>query len=927
MGLTQNLGRLSPSIFSDASLNIGVGAAPSGSYKFEVTGTSKVSGVLTLGATLSNGTYTYTLPSATGTLALTSALTGYVPYTGATADVNLGIYTLTASGVNSVGYTARGSGTLSGYLIIKQGTTYLGNVVGYNSINANSTKYTFISDVDGTNYKSAIFELSSLTNNTDRTYTLPDASGTIALVGGSGVGTVTSVAALTIGTSGTDLSSTVATSTTTPVITLNVPTASATNRGALSSADWTTFNSKQGTITLTTTGTSGAATFSSNTLNIPNYGSALSGYLPLTGGTLTGATSISYSAASAYLPFNITNTAATGYAQINLISSASSVSGTASINYAKGLFFRLNSGGTDNLELTVNGGTSALLLNGTSGAATFSSSVFSLRSNIGTGTSDDIDISLNVSAPSGSGKFIMFGRNSSNVAVYSLSSAGAATFSSSVTAGGALRVSGGSTFTQGEIEFTNTASAGQLGIFTNQGTSTSLYFDHRATGNAGNFVFRNGSGGANTLMYIAGSGNVGIGTTSPSYLLDVNGTGRFSGDLRINNNNWLVYTDSTATARNILTLASNDNLYLQYKAGSNFYLRNTDGDLRLTIASTGAATFSSSVGIGASPASLLYAYSSTSTAEFRLERGGVGDVGARWKRNGSDLGYISNADWIIAGTSSTDFGVTAVNNLVLGTAGNARVTITSAGRLDVAGEIRMTGSTLFRGMSSSTLQLCGGTSSSNIKIDGSVEVITMDTNGATRLTIATTGNVLIGTTDDGGRLVSYSTTAATQIKAAGTAPAITFSNTVLSPTIGGVLGACTASSQFLSGTASGDMVLANQFSGFRLYVASYSGGVYLTSGATSWTANSDIRLKNINSHIENAVEKLSTLQTINFSYKDDKFKKQNLGLIAQEVEKIFPELIDKNNDGMLGVRYTELVPVLIKAIQELKLEIETLKNK
>ena len=57
-------------------------------------------------------------------------------------------------------------------------------------------------------------------------------------------GTVTSVAALTLGTTGTDLSSTVATGTTTPVITLQVPTASATNRGALSAADWTTFNGK-----------------------------------------------------------------------------------------------------------------------------------------------------------------------------------------------------------------------------------------------------------------------------------------------------------------------------------------------------------------------------------------------------------------------------------------------------------------------------------------------------------------------------------------------------------------------------------------------------------------------------------------------------------------------------------------------------------
>jgi hypothetical protein len=58
-------------------------------------------------------------------------------------------------------------------------------------------------------------------------------------------GTVTSVSALTLGTTGTDLSSTVANGTTTPVITLNVPTASATNRGALSSTDWSTFNDKQ----------------------------------------------------------------------------------------------------------------------------------------------------------------------------------------------------------------------------------------------------------------------------------------------------------------------------------------------------------------------------------------------------------------------------------------------------------------------------------------------------------------------------------------------------------------------------------------------------------------------------------------------------------------------------------------------------------
>jgi hypothetical protein len=62
--------------------------------------------------------------------------------------------------------------------------------------------------------------------------------------GGGGGGTVSNVSALTLGTTGTDLSSSVANSTTTPVITLNVPTASATNRGVLSSTDWSTFNNK-----------------------------------------------------------------------------------------------------------------------------------------------------------------------------------------------------------------------------------------------------------------------------------------------------------------------------------------------------------------------------------------------------------------------------------------------------------------------------------------------------------------------------------------------------------------------------------------------------------------------------------------------------------------------------------------------------------
>ena len=100
-----------------------------------------------------------------------------------------------------------------------------------------------------------------------------------------GSGTVTSVAALTLGTTGTDLSSTVANGTTTPVITLQVPTASAANRGALSAADWTTFNNKGsgsvtsvsftgGIVTVATPTTTPALTVAGTSGGIPYFSSA-----------------------------------------------------------------------------------------------------------------------------------------------------------------------------------------------------------------------------------------------------------------------------------------------------------------------------------------------------------------------------------------------------------------------------------------------------------------------------------------------------------------------------------------------------------------------------------------------------------------------------------------------------------------------------
>ena len=63
-------------------------------------------------------------------------------------------------------------------------------------------------------------------------------------------------------------------------------------------------------------------------------------------------------------------------------------------------------------------------------------------------------------------------------------------------------------------------------------------------------------------------------------------------------------------------------------------------------------------------------------------------------------------------------------------------------------------------------------------------------------------------------------------------------------------------------------------------------------------------------------------------YKKDKeklFSRRHFGLSAQELKEIYPNLVLESQDGYLYVNYTALVPVLIRAIQELKGELDAVK--
>jgi hypothetical protein len=103
-------------------------------------------------------------------------------------------------------------------------------------------------------------------------------------------------------------------------------------------------------------------------------------------------------------------------------------------------------------------------------------------------------------------------------------------------------------------------------------------------------------------------------------------------------------------------------------------------------------------------------------------------------------------------------------------------------------------------------------------------------------------------------------------------------------------------------------------------------GVRLANTATSWSSYSDERLKNIIEEIPQALTKIAAIRAVRFSWKADEENTPKVGVIAQDVQAVLPEVVDDDTDFM-QVRYSELVPLCIKAIQEQQAIIETLTNR
>jgi hypothetical protein len=93
-----------------------------------------------------------------------------------------------------------------------------------------------------------------------------------------------------------------------------------------------------------------------------------------------------------------------------------------------------------------------------------------------------------------------------------------------------------------------------------------------------------------------------------------------------------------------------------------------------------------------------------------------------------------------------------------------------------------------------------------------------------------------------------------------------------------------------------------------------------TVTAQDFNSVSDLNLKTNIESIENALNTINQLNGYTFNWKSD--GEVGIGVIAQEVEEILPDIVKTNEDNVKSVSYVSIIPVLIEAIKELSDKID-----
>jgi len=944
MGKTFSTGLLTDGISQDSSNNIGIGVAPSGTNKFEVSGSTKLNGnaLMSGSLTISSSANAIILPAGQtiglGTAQIytgTGGNSGNIFIQGAQTKLyadKVVLEAATAAGVEVIGgtklsgsfivsgsATTIGTTTLSGSLTVSGSATTIGATTLSGSLNVSgsitsTSTITAQTLVVQTITSSVLYSSGSnvFGNSLSNTQVM---TGSVGITGSLAVNGITNIGARSGGS----------------IRNLNIY--GATNANAIikiDGADGNGYGAQIDFISKQTGGTSNTWTLGTGINGGTNAFELYNGSTTPLSINLSGSVGIGTTSPSSQLEVKAPDTGTTtNYASKNIIANSPLVGGYTGAPIVSMLAMKdgsIHAADIGYLYDTTGYGLAFSVNNDTVGDPAEAMRI-NRSGNVGIGTtSPTTKLTIDNSANA----------NTNHIDLIGNSSAGAK---------GHLGNFGGGTYLTSNYYYASgqnndTGSLGQGAVII--GTS--------ATAGASSISFALSDPGAtspSTKVNILSNGNVGIGTTSPRGLLQLYGAEVAA---------YKTYTGQGNTG-------GGDTIINAYRLdGSSAYLRVTDivalGDdtnnrgssIRLMTTNTSGVTSaaitinaSGSVGMGTtSPLKILHIAQGGNNNGILWTDDAAGNY--RNEINNSYNGSTAASNLMTFKVSNaTTTGQTTV--MTLNGGGYVGIGTTSPDWLfKIEKNTAATGGGLYPAMvinnpnaaGYSALYFfnnttnCGGLEYSNASTNlllNSLGALIFQTNSSNeKMRITSGGNVGIGTTSPA-KPLSVKTSGGIGV----------YSDNTYSPTI---------SLDFNSGTNIGHL-LADQnayyirtLSSYPIYVqANQNNGVYLSVGSTSWTANSDERLKNINSNIESAIDKLLTLRAVNFSWRSDDTNKENLGLIAQDVEQVFPQIIDKikmpskvgeeqtDETEYLGVRYTELIPVLVKAIQELKAEINELKNK
>jgi len=441
--------------------------------------------------------------------------------------------------------------------------------------------------------------------------------------------------------------------------------------------------------------------------------------------------------------------------------------------------------------------------------------------------------------------------------------------------------------------------------------------------------------GYGALQYVTiGGSNVAVGYGSGSAITTGNNNSLLGGGQAITtgSNNTIIgaYGGFTTLANNIVLSDGQANVRLFSDAngliGINQAVGSTiGGQLDIHTTQTYALVLN-----GLTTSNAYTAFSNNSVGKWRI--GNTYNAGA----NSFDIFNL--------GTSSTALSINSTsNNIGIGT-------ITPATKLQVNGNITF-GTSHFIGDNVFNSLLIQSSAGENILLDSQDDIL-LQTNGTSKLIIKNTGNVGIGITPVAKFMVNVAANQELRVSQEASQLAIYSVNDAAnafnilsidastlqlnSQSSGNVLIGTTtntnSSKLVLYGGASTntlDCVHTGTADTFCVIFTNDNGlvGSIRTSGTTtSYNVTSDYRLKQDFKNYS-GLNLVSAIKTYDYEWKSD--KSRMYGVLAHELQKVLPYAVSGEKDGkiMQQVDYSKIVPVLIKAIQELKLEIDTLKNK